>query len=75
MLNYNPNLRKKPLELLASDFFEELREENVHLQEKNLKYTQGKPLPDLFNFTEEEVGSTNADLIKKLVPTWYSKIA
>ena len=30
MLAYSPNTRKKPLELLSFDFFEELREEDVH---------------------------------------------
>jgi hypothetical protein len=28
-------------------------------------------LPDLFDFSEEEKGSTSAEVIKSLIPSWY----
>ena len=28
-------------------------------------------MPDLFNFSEEEKGSTTADVMKQLIPSWY----
>ena len=30
-----------------------------------------QPLPDLFDFSEEEKGSTTADVMKQLIPSWY----
>ena len=42
-------------------FFDELREEDVIL-------SNGRPMPDLFNFTREEL-SVRPDLIKRLVPS------
>lgn len=61
LLSYNPNTRKKPLQALAEPFFDELREQDAVLP-------NGDPLPDLFNFTDEEIGSTNIELIKQLIP-------
>ena len=48
------------MEALCHPFFDELREEDVIL-------SNGRPMPDLFNFTQEEL-SVRPDLIKHLVP-------
>jgi glycogen synthase kinase 3 beta len=64
ILKYNPQQRPKPLKALQHQFFDDLR-----LQETKLP--NGQPLPDLFDFSEEEKGSTSADVIKSLIPSWY----
>lgn len=57
-LHYEPHLRLDPFESLAHPFFEELRDPNC-------KLPNGRPLPNLFNFTEgewkrmEQMGWTN----------------
>ena len=48
------------MEALCHPFFDELREEDVIL-------SNGRPMPDLFDFTREEL-SVRPDLIKHLVP-------
>ena len=30
-------------------------------------------LPDLFDFSDEEIGSTTTDVIKTLIPQWYKE--
>ena len=45
---------------MCHPFFDELRDEDVVL-------SNGRPMPDLFNFTKEEL-SVRPDLISRLVP-------
>lgn len=63
LLTYEPHLRAKPLKTLTHPFFDELRDKNALLP-------NGKPLPDLFNFTNEEYNSDSAT-VEKLIPKWY----
>jgi glycogen synthase kinase 3 beta len=61
-LRYEPKSRLDPFESLAHPFFDELREPNARLP-------NGKPLPNLFNFTENELKMMQAKgLTKKLIP-------
>ena len=64
ILVYNPDRRLKPLEALLHPFFDELRD-------KNMKLPNGNPLPDLFDFSQEEISSTSPDIMEQLVPAWY----
>ena len=66
ILKYNPQHRPKPLKALQHPFFDELRNQGTVLP-------NGQKLPDLFDFSEEEKGSTSADVIKSLIPSWYEK--
>lgn len=49
------------MEALTHEFFDELRIEGAQLP-------NGKPMPELFNFTKEEL-SARPDLIRQLVPS------
>jgi serine/threonine protein kinase len=60
ILQYTPTTRLTPLEAMAHEFFDELREPDCLLPSK----TQ---LPPLFNFTEQELKSSD-QLRSKLVP-------
>jgi len=62
VLVYNSKERLKPLEALLHPYFNELRNQNCKIN--------GNPLPDLFNFTNEEL-SLQPELIDKLIPHWY----
>mmetsp|Transcript_1284 Transcript_1284/g.1164 ORF Transcript_1284/g.1164 Transcript_1284/m.1164 type:complete len:105 (-) Transcript_1284:593-907(-) len=62
VLVYSPQKRLKPLEALLHPYFNELRNQNCRIN--------GNPLPDLFNFSKEEL-STQPELADKLVPDWY----
>lgn len=66
LLVYNPERRLKPLEALLHPFFDELRDKNTKLQ-------NGNSLPELFDFTKEEISSTSPEIIEQLVPSWYKK--
>lgn len=66
ILVYNPENRPRPLEILLHPFFDELRD-------KNTKLPNGNALPDLFDFTREEISTYPKDVIEKLVPSWYTK--
>ena len=57
ILVYNPDRRLKPLEALLHPFFDELRD-------KNMKLPNGNPLPDLFDFSQEEISSTSPDIME-----------
>lgn len=57
LLVYNPDKRLSPLEALLHPFFDELRD-------KNTKLPNGNPIPDLFDFSKEEMGSTSAEIIE-----------
>ncbi|KAI0983476.1 hypothetical protein GJ496_000717 [Pomphorhynchus laevis] len=48
MLVYNPKQRINPLKALAHPFFDDLRD-------RSLRQPNGRPLPEIFNFTKEEL--------------------
>ncbi|KAG2213812.1 hypothetical protein INT47_001081 [Mucor saturninus] len=61
ILQYDPKARPTASEALVHPFFDELRNPET-------KMATGRDLPELFNFTREEL-SIRPDLIHKLVPT------
>ncbi|KAK7290832.1 hypothetical protein RIF29_05559 [Crotalaria pallida] len=61
LLQYSPSLRCSALEACAHPFFDELREPNARLP-------NGRPLPPLFNFEEEELDGESPELINKIIP-------
>jgi serine/threonine protein kinase len=63
VLTYDPHIRIKPLRALAHPFFDELTDKSTTLP-------NGKPLPVLFNFTNEEI-KTDPEIMEKLIPRWY----
>jgi glycogen synthase kinase 3 beta len=63
LLMYEPELRLTPLQALAHPFFDELREIDTLLP-------NNKKLPELFNFSKEEV-NTDPELVESLIPDWY----
>jgi len=63
LLTYEPQIRAKPLRILNYSFFDELRDKATTLP-------NGKPLPNLFNFTSEEIKS-DPEIVEKLIPRWY----
>ena len=62
-LKYNPSERPEALVALQDPFFDELRDPDTRLP-------NGQPLPDLFNFTPEELHDESMDSTK-LIPDWY----
>lgn len=64
VLVYPPHERLRPLEALLHPFFNELRNQNTKINDS--------ALPDLFNFSPEEI-KTQPELISKLIPEWYKK--
>ena len=66
MLVYNPAARITALEAMQHAFFNELRD-------KNTKFSEEIPLPDLFNFTDEEIERIEPQALKKLIPAWYEQ--
>lgn len=77
-LAYNPEMRIKPLEGCAHEFFDELRDERTRLPPSQIAL--GSPpsqnedllLPPLFNFTEHELKSP-PELLEKLNPPHLPK--
>jgi len=66
-LRYKPDSRLDPFEALAHPFFDELREPSARLP-------NGKPLPPLFNFTDQELKAmVKKGLVKKLIPPHVMK--
>jgi len=66
-LRYKPDSRLDPFEALAHPFFDELREPSARLP-------NGKPLPPLFNFTDDELKlMVKKTLTKKLIPPHVMK--
>jgi glycogen synthase kinase 3 beta len=61
LLVYPPAQRPKPLEALLHPFFDELRQPSCRLP-------TGEALPDLFNWTSEEVASAGSELLHRLTP-------
>lgn len=62
LLQYTPKLRLTAVEACAHPFFDELRDPNTSLPD-------GKPLPPLFDFTEEELSHASPELVQRLIPT------
>jgi len=66
-LKYKPEARLDPFEALTHNFFDELREPSARLP-------NGKPLPPLFNFTDDELRRmVKKGLVKKLIPAHFQK--
>jgi len=65
LLVYDPAQRPRPLVALLDSYFNELRDPSTRLP-------NGQPLPDLFNFTAEEI-KDNPDVVPQLIPSWYKK--
>eukprot|EP00826_Nyctotherus_ovalis_P014034 TRINITY_DN1386_c0_g1_i12.p1 TRINITY_DN1386_c0_g1~~TRINITY_DN1386_c0_g1_i12.p1 ORF type:complete len:268 (-),score=63.95 TRINITY_DN1386_c0_g1_i12:151-954(-) len=66
VLTYEPRRRLKPIEALLHPWFDELREQRTRLP-------SGGRLPDLFNFTEEEIRQASPEQLARLVPEWYTR--
>lgn len=64
LLVYAPDKRLKPMDALLHSFFNELR-----LPETKLP--GGKDLPNLFDFTKEEIASVPPEQLEILIPRWY----
>jgi serine/threonine protein kinase len=64
LLVYSPVSRPAPLEALQHSFFDELRQPGCRLP-------NGAALPELFNWTPEEVASAGSELLRRLTPEWY----
>lgn len=61
-LQYNPDIRITPFQALADPFFDEIRSEEIVLP-------NDKPLPPLFNFTEDEHKKMKEmNIYEKMVP-------
>jgi len=66
-LKYKPHDRLDPFEALAHPFFDELRDPNARLP-------NGRPLPPIFNFTDDELRRmVKLNLTKRLVPAHAMK--
>ena len=65
ILIFEPQQRLKPIKSLLHPFFDELRLKTTVLP-------NGDPLPDLFNFTPEEI-KFDPETVSKLIPKWYKK--
>jgi len=63
ILQYDPKARPTASEAMVHPFFDELRNPET-------KMVTGRDLPELFDFTKEEL-SIRPDLIHKLVPVHY----
>jgi len=62
LLEYTPSARLSSIEAMCHPFFDDLRSEAT-------KMPNGKDMPELFNFTREEL-SIRPDLNRQLVPSW-----
>jgi glycogen synthase kinase 3 beta len=63
ILVYDPKKRLHPLEALMHPYFDELRNQKLTIN--------GKEIVNLFNFTTEEV-SFKPSLLQKLIPSWVT---
>lgn len=63
ILVYDPKKRLHPLEALMHPYFDELRNQKLTIN--------GKEIVNLFNFTQEEI-KYKPSLIQKLVPNWVA---
>lgn len=62
ILIYNPKERLKPIEALAHPYFDDLRQQSFQNQECKI--------PDLFNFTSDELKDMKSSVIDVLTPAW-----
>lgn len=62
VLVYNPKERLKPMEAVAHPYFNDLRNQNFQIQECKI--------PELFNFTPEELGGVKQDILDIIIPAW-----
>jgi len=63
LLQYDPKLRPTGIQAPMHTFFDELRLQDT-------KISSNKPLPELFNFSKEELALMDGDMRKKLIPEW-----
>ena len=68
LLVYTPGHRLMPLEALTHPYFDELRNPTLYTNPYNR-------IPNLFDFFEEEIQLTSAEIIEQLVPYWYKNDA
>lgn len=61
LLQYTPDKRILPIEACCHPFFDELRDPNTRLP-------NGRTLPALFDFTQEELKSLRPELRSKIIP-------
>eukprot|EP00927_Polykrikos_kofoidii_P041029 TRINITY_DN34967_c0_g1_i1.p1 TRINITY_DN34967_c0_g1~~TRINITY_DN34967_c0_g1_i1.p1 ORF type:complete len:364 (-),score=60.15 TRINITY_DN34967_c0_g1_i1:73-1164(-) len=65
LLRYDPKARPSALEACAHSFFDRLRDKDATLDD-------GTQLPQLFEFTGEEMDLIDVEMQRKLLPNWYS---
>ena len=65
LLVYDPSKRLNPIEAIVHPFFDELRDQATTLP-------NGNPLPDLFNFSKEELMRCDQKRVQELIPDWYA---
>ncbi|GMI95778.1 shaggy-like protein kinase 32, SHAGGY-LIKE PROTEIN KINASE THETA [Hibiscus trionum] len=61
LLQYSPNLRYTAMEACAHPFFDDLRDPTACLP-------NGRALPPLFDFTDQELAGASAELRQRLIP-------
>jgi hypothetical protein len=66
VLVYTPTNRFDGLQFCAHEWFDELRQEGKSLGDD-------KPLPPLFDFTDEELKGVDESLRRKLIPEWVRR--
>lgn len=64
LLVYDPVKRLHPIEAIIHPFFDELRDEATRLP-------NGNELPDLFDFSKEEIMQLSTEKENQLIPQWY----
>jgi len=62
ILIYNPKERFKPVEALCHSYFDDLRQQSFQNQECQI--------PDLFNFTQDELKGSKPQVLDVLIPAW-----
>mmetsp|Transcript_30652 Transcript_30652/g.56196 ORF Transcript_30652/g.56196 Transcript_30652/m.56196 type:complete len:389 (+) Transcript_30652:33-1199(+) len=64
LLQYDPKIRPSGITALLHNFFDDLRLEETTISDK-------KPLPDLLNFSKEELALMDEAMMTALIPGWY----
>merc|ERR1719329_2054383 len=65
LLQYDPKLRPTGITAPMHIFFDDLRS-------KDTKISSSKPLPELFNFSKEELALMDDEMKRKLIPEWFT---
>ena len=65
LLRYDPRERINLFVAMTHPLFDELRQNNLILP-------NGNCIPDLFNFSENEMKKMGIDCREKLIPEWYN---